>query len=398
MAFSREELEAYEKRPQTKVDDKVNPFRGATPAKAADAAAVAAVAAGQVDATPGGAPAQAVAAPDPLVDDAPVVDEGQLGDPTDSGEGTSDETSASSTETVDPSDESAPNADLVETPTEEVEAEPAPKKGSAAERIVEVLDLMEGYKIYGKAKDEQVKELQVELERLRAQTTAAAPAPAPVVEEKDEPMPTMGDKDVNYDDDLYREKMTKWVKTQGRIEARRELRAAAASQAQQSVNASVEAKVAAFEKDHPDFATKVRNNVVLRSHQLHPFAGRLVSKSEYTADLLYAFGSDTAMAVRVAQMDPEDQISAINDMITKIKAEKAEKKATVKTTPTQAGAKPAAKSITKAPPPPRATPAAGRPASRDVQDPAMGMDEFARQHRANKESARTQNRKLRGLN
>jgi len=395
MAFSREELEAYEKRPQTKVDDKVNPFRGATPAKAADAAAVAAVAAGQIDATPGGASAQAAATPDPLVDDSPVVDEdGTLGDPTESGEGTSDDTSASSTENADPSGESDSNADLVAQPTDEVDAEPAPKKGSAAERIVEVLDLMEGYKIYGKAKEEQVQKLQAELDNLRAQT-AAAPVPAPIVEEKDEPMPTMGDPDVNYDDDKYRDKMTKWVKAQGRLEARRELRAAAESQAQRSVNASVEAKVAAFEKDHPDFATKVRNNNVLKSHSLHPFAGRLVAKSEHTAELLYAFGSDPAMAVRVAQMDPEDQILAVNDMIAKIKAEK---KAPVKPTPPQAGAKPAAKSITKAPPPPRATPAAGRPAVRDVQDPAMGMDEFARQHRASKEQARTANRKLRGLN
>src|SRR5271170_2454512 len=98
MAFTRDDLEAYEKKPQTKVDDKVSPFRGATPAQAASVAAVAAVAAGQVDATPGGEVA-AVAAQESLTDDAPIVDEdGTLGDPTESGEGTSDETSDSSTE------------------------------------------------------------------------------------------------------------------------------------------------------------------------------------------------------------------------------------------------------------------------------------------------------------
>ena len=108
------ELAAYEKGPQTKISDKANPFRGATPARAADAAAVAAVAAGNIDATPGGAPVQAVADSDSLTDDAPVVDEdGTLGDPTDSGEGTSDEQLPdSSTGTVDPSDEPDPNADL----------------------------------------------------------------------------------------------------------------------------------------------------------------------------------------------------------------------------------------------------------------------------------------------
>jgi len=390
--FSRDSLEKYEKSPQTKISDKVNPFRGATPAKAADPAAVAAVAAGQVDATPGGAPVQAVATPDPLTDDAPIVDEdGTLGDPTDSGEGTSDVTSDPSTDTVDPSDESDPNADLT---TTDEEVEPAPKKGSAAERIVELNDLTDGYKLYGKAKEEQVKELQDELARLRG--TALPVAPPPVVEEKDEPMPRMTDADVAFDEDKYSEKMAKWVKTQGRIEARRELRAASAAQAAQSINASIETKIAAFEKDHPDFASKVRTNKVLASHQLHPFAGRLVGKSEYTADLLYKFGSDAALAIRVAQMDPEDQISTINDMITEIKAAK---KASVKSPANpQGGAKPAQKkSITQAPPPPRATPAAGRPATRDVLDPNMSMDEFARQHRTVRQTERAQNRKQRGL-
>src|SRR5271155_5877437 len=131
MAFTRADLESYEKQTQKQVDDKLNPFRGATPARAADAAAVAAVAAGQVDATPGGTAAQA--ASEPLVDeDTPVVDEyGTLGDQTDSGEGTSDEDAGSSTAAVDLSDETDPNTDLTGE-VEEVEAppaRPAPKKG-----------------------------------------------------------------------------------------------------------------------------------------------------------------------------------------------------------------------------------------------------------------------------
>jgi hypothetical protein len=389
-------LEQYEAGPQTKISDKVNPFRGATPAKAADPAAVAAVAAGNVDATPGGAPAQAVANTDPLTDDSPVVDEdGTLGDPTDSGEGTSDELTASSTVTDDPSVDPDPNADLTgEDPAPEGDESnlQAPKKGSAAERIVEVLDLMEGYKIFGKAKAEKVAELEAELERLRA---PVAVAPAPVVEEKDEPMPDMSDEDVAFDNDKYRAKMTTWVKNQGRIEARRELRAAAENQRVASANAPVEAKIVAFEKDHPDFASKVRTNKVLATHQLDPVAGKMVAKSEYTAELLYQFGTDTAMAIRVSKMDADDQVLAINDMIAKIKAGK---KAPATPATPQTGAKPVAKkSITQAPPPPRLTSGGGRAVARDVQDPSMGMDEFARQHYAGKQAARAQNRKQRGL-
>src|ERR1700674_1072598 len=139
MAFTRDELAAYEKKPQEKISDKANPFRGATPAPAASAAAVAAVAAGQIDATPGGAPAAAVATTDPLVDDSPVVDEdGTLGDLTESGEGTSDvQSEESSASAVDPGDEPDPNTDLTGEPPaeEEADARPAPKKGSAAESI-----------------------------------------------------------------------------------------------------------------------------------------------------------------------------------------------------------------------------------------------------------------------
>ena len=382
------DLAAYEKGPQTKVSDKTNPFRGATPARAADAAAVAAVAAGNIDATPGGAPVQAVADSDPLTDDSPVVDEdGTLGDPTDSGEGTSDENSDPSTETADPSGESDPNADLT---TDEVE--PAPKKGSAAERIVELNDYAEGYKLYGKAKEAEVEELKAELERLRPVT--AAPAAPAFVEEKDEPMPDMSDEDIAYDNDKYRTKMSAWVKTQGRIEARRELRAASEANTQRSLAASLETKVSDFEKEHPDFKQKVRENRTLAAHQLHPFAGRAVMKSEYTADLLYQFGNDNAMAIRVARMDPEDQISHINGMIAKIKAQKAN----VKSSTTPGGAKPAQKkSITQAPPPPRTTVGGGRAVAKNELDPSMGMDEFARQHRQGKQSAREANRKVRGL-
>lgn len=410
MAFTRADLEKYEKQPQKQIDDKVSPFRGATPAKAADAAAMAAVAAGQVDATPGGAPAAAAAAaPDTSVDDSPVVDEdGTLGDPTESGEGTSDVNSEeSSASAVDPGDEPDPNADLTgEQPAEEeAAAAPAPKKGSAAERIVEALDLAEGYKVFGKHMQDQLKEALAENARLRSGGTPAPTAKAavaPPVDEKDEPMPSMGDADVNYDDDKYREKMQKWVKAQGRIEARRALREEQGVSTATRVRETVEAKCEAYAKDHPDFEEVVTNNPVLAQNQLAPDAGFAVAQSEHTAELLYRFGQDPALAIRVARMNPAQQLLQVGKMIAQIDIEKTTKGKPVATpskAAPQAGAKPAAtKSITKAPPPPRATPAAGRPAARDVLDPNMDMQEFARQHRAGKEQARAANRKQRGLN
>jgi len=402
MAFSREDLESYEKQPQKQVDDKLNPFRGATPARAADAAAVAAVAAGQnVDATPGGK--AAAAAQDPLVDeDAPIVDEdGTLGDPTDSGEGTSDDSADSSTADVDLSDDTDPNADL--TGDEEVEASPvrpAPKKGSAEERIVELNDLLEGTKIFGKHMQTQLKDALSELERLKgggkptaAQTTAAA---APPVE--DEPMPDLADPDIAFDNDKYRAKMQKWTKAQAAVAAREIVREMSGQNEAVQRRAVVEKRIEDFAKTHKDYTAVVTNNPVLAQNQLCPDAGVAVAQSEHVARILYEFGKDTALAIRTAKQSPAQQCITIGKMIAKIEAE----------TPTtsgskQSGSKPDAqtgqkKSITKAPPPPTPTRAGGRATGRDPTDPNMSVEEFARQHRLGKQSGREQARKMRGLN
>ena len=399
MAFSRADLENYEKQPQKQVDDKLNPFRGATPARAADAAAVAAVAAGQVDATPGGSAARA--ASDPLVDDdAPIVDEdGTLGDPTDSGEGTSDEDADSSTASVDPSDETDPNTDLTggQGDDEATPVRPAPKKGSAEERIVELNDLLEGTKIFGKHMQTQLKDALAELERLKgggkptaAQTTAAA-AP-PVVE--DEPMPDLADADVAFDNDKYRAKMQKWTKAQAAIAAR-EIIAQTTGQTE-AVNRRkvVEEKIAEFAKTHKDYTAVVTNNPVLAQHQLGPDAGAAVAQSEHVARILYEFGKDTALAIRTAKMPPAQQCLQVGKMIAKIEAEQSASKNGSKPD-AQTGQK---KSITKAPPPPTPTKGGGRSLSRDPVDPNMSMEEFARQHRGSKQSSREQARKMRGLN
>jgi len=403
MAFSREDLENYEKQPQKQVDDKLNPFRGATPARVADAAAVAAVAAGQVDATPGGS--AAAAASDPLVDeDAPIVDEdGTLGDQTDSGAGTSDEDAESSTAAVELSDETDPNGDLTGD-ADDVEASPArpaPKKGSAEERIVELNDLLEGTKIFGKHMQSQLKDALSELERLKgggkptAEQTAAAAAPHA---DEDEPMPDLSDEDVAFDNDKYRVKMQKWTKNQIRIGTREAVREMTGQDEAVKRRKAVEEKIEVFAKAHPDYKKVVTENPVLAQNQLSPDAGIAVAQSEHTARLLYEFGKDPALAVRTAKQSPAQQCITIGKMIAKIEAEAAPASGSK-----QNGSKPDAKpgqkkSITTAPPPPTPTKGGGRAQTRDPLDPNMSMEEFARQHRGSKQSAREQARKMRGLN
>ncbi len=404
MGFSREDLEKYEKGPQKQVDDKLNPFRGATPAQAASAASIAAVAAGQIDATPGG-DAVATASDTSVDDDAPVVDEdGTLGDQTDSGEGTSDENADTSTASADLSGESDPNADLTGDTTD-VEAStvrPAPKKGSAEERIVELNDLLEGTKIFGKHMQGQLKDALSELERLKgggtptaAQTASAA---APQVE-KDEPMPDLADADIAFDNDKYRAKMQKWTKDQAAISARQIVREMVGASEAKKQNAIVDEKVKEFSKTHPDYKKVVSENPILAANQLCPDAGIAVIRSPYTARLLYMFGKDTALAIRTAKQSPAEQLLTVGEMIAEIKFEDR----TSKSKQNGNGSKPDAqngqkKSISKAPPPPTPTRGGGRAVERDVVDPGMSMEEFARRHRAGNQSAREAARRGRGLN
>jgi len=138
----------------------------------------------------------------------------------------------------------------------------------------------------------------------------------------DDPMPDLSDPDVEFDNDKYREKMAKWVKVQGRLEARRMLREDEDTRIGQKIHQSIEAKVAAFEKDHPDFKEKVRENTVLAKNQLHPDAGAIVARSKYTAELLYRFGSDLPLAIRTAGLNAAQQGAVIDRLITEIEAEK----------------------------------------------------------------------------
>ncbi len=247
----------------------------------------------------------------------------------------------------------------------------------------------------------QLQDALAELERLKgggkptaAQANAAA-AP-PVVE--DEPMPDLADPDVAFDNDKYRAKMQKWSRDQAKIAARELIREMSGADEAAKRRTEVEKKIAEFAKATPDYEAVVTKNPVLAQNQLAPDAGIAVAQSEYTARLLYKFGKDTALAIRTAKQSPAQQLITIGRMIAECENEdrsKGKQNGNGSKSSAQAGQ---TKSITKAPPPPTPTRAAGRAQSRDVVDPNMSMEEFARMHRGSKQSARDQHRKMRGLN
>jgi len=249
----------------------------------------------------------------------------------------------------------------------------------------------------------QLKDALSELARLKgggtptaAQATAAK-AP-PVVE--DEPMPDMSDPDIAFDNDKYRAKMQKWSKDQAKIAAREIIREVTGQDEAAKRRAAVEKDIEEFAKTHKDYKAVVTENPVLAENQLAPDAGIAVAQSGHCARLLYEFGKDTALAIRTARQPVAQQLITIGKMLAKIEAEKS---AAPGSKQNGNGSKPNAqngqkKSITQAPPPPRPTTAGGRAVSRDPTDPSMSVEEFARQHRMGKQSAREQARKMRGLN
>lgn len=389
MTFSRDDLANYEKQPQTAVDD--------TQARAADKEAGDAQAAEQAakEAALAAKNAKSAATADTnnSVED-PSGDEVDTGDQSETGDGTSDENADSSTAPADPSGDSD---------TSEEAARQPPKKGSAAERIQELLDLTEGYKEYGQLKDNALKEALAELARLKAGSGASAPTKAEAKAEpvSDDPMPDLTDPDVNFDTDKLREKTQKWIDKKIAQGTQRVVKEITGQTAAEKLEAEVNTKVAAFAATHSDWETKVAKNPVLIQNQLSPVASLAVARSENTADILYAFGNDPALAIRVAKQTPEQQLVTIGKIEAKIEAAKEAAKVAQpddKGKLPAAGAKPVKqKSLTQAPPPPTPTKAAGRPTEREETDPALSMDDFARRHREKKQTHRAQMRKARGL-
>ncbi len=388
MAFTRDDMAAYEKQPQTQVaDTQEHILKGATPYKT-----VAEAAAGETDAT-------SAASADTDTNADPSGEGVESGDPSVTGDGTSDENADSSTASADPSGESEPTTEPVQQ---------APKKGSAAERIQELLDLTEGYKEYGKLKDGALKEALAELARLKAGSGTGTPSKQTTATTEpaadDDPMPDLSDKDVNYDTDKLRIKMQKWIDSKVEKGTTRVVERLTGKTEAQKLEAEVNAKVDAFAASHADWQDTVAQNQVLLQNQLSPDASLVVATSPHTADILYAFGKDPALAVRVSKLTPAQQIKEIGKVEAKIEAAKEAAAAVSTAKPANGskqpvtGAKPVKqKSLTQAPPPPTAVKAAGRPTEREETDPDLSMDDFARRHREKKQTARTQMRKARGL-
>ncbi len=389
MAFTRDDLAAYEQQPQTATPDPIVTAPAATE------------------------PEPAQAEPAATEESSASVETDQP----DAGDATSDEDDAgSSTAAADAegeSEEGETEGDSAPEGEQESTTQTAKPQSRAFKRIQELnskmleeRDLAEGYKEFGKLTLEQLKAAQAEIERLKAggKPAASATEAAAAVADKLGPMPKLTDPEINFDPDLLAEKTAEWTKKAIKLGVQETLQQVTQETTQKSeaqkVAETFQSRIADFKKTHTDWDTKVKNPELPK---LHPAAQAVIMKSELGAAVVYELGSNVPEAKRIAALAPEDQVAEIGAM----RAELARKAKAADPAPAggspapkgapAAGAKPAKKSVSQAPPPPTPVPAGKRSQERDATDPSMGMDEFARQHRASKQNARLAARKLRGL-
>lgn len=388
MAFTRDDLAAYEQQPQTATPDPIVTAPAATEPEPTQA---------EPAATEGSSPAEG-------------TDQPGAGDATSGEDDAGSPTAAADAEDVleegETEGEGAPEGE------QESTAQPAKPQSRAFKRIqelnskmLEASDLAEGYKEFGKLTLQQLKDAQAEIERLKgggkpAPTATEQPA---AVADKLGPMPKLTDPEINFDPDILAEKTAEWTKKAIKLGVQETLQQTTQETAKKTeVQKAVEtftSRIDDFKKTHADWDTKVKNPELPR---LHPAAQAVVVKSELGAAITYHLASNVEEAKRIAALSPEDQAAEIG-------AIRAELAKTAKANPAPAGAADASKgtpvtaakvvrkSVSQAPPPPTPVPAGQRSRERDPTDPTTSMDEFARQHRAGKQNARLAARKLRGL-
>lgn len=373
MAFTREDLAAYDKQPQVQIDDKANPF----------------------DANAQAATKPAVETPDP----ASSADDPASG-PADLGDGTSDDNADPSTAVVDPDNVVDPAEAGDPAAGDDPAATPPLKKGSARERIQELADERDGYKEFGKHLTEQFKLLREENEKLRSQTAApgttqpaAAASATPTVEEVGD-MPQLDDPDIDFDPKKLATKQALWMRKAINQGVQTALKAASGQQTVAQVQDTFVSRIETFKQTHKDWDIKVRNPAL---PQLSQAASSVIAHSEIGPQILYHIAEDLGLAQRIAKMSPELQAAKLGEITAELKLKAAPVDPKAPKQPV-VGAKPAVKkSVSNAPPPPTPTPAGKRSQERDVTDPNLDMDDFARRHREGKNAARAASRKARGL-
>lgn len=344
MAFSRDDLVAYEAKPQVEVPNHDPWGNGSKP----------------LDAEP------QVEAAAPSESSAEVVTE-----PTDTGtDGSNTEITAESVTATDaiPEGENTPELEEI--------ADGKPRS-RAQERIEELVAERNALRKYGEYLLSQVGDLRKSGTKEPVQESR----PAPVVA-VDETAPTLESAD--FDPIKLNKLQNEWIQKQVDKRVESAIQQIEVRQSETSIRQAFETRVSAFRKTAPDFDTVLANPAL---PQLAPEAARIVVKSEQGPDIAYYLGKNPDIAERIARLDSNDQIAAVGRLAGQLSKTTQKEPSSVTKPPVKVA------SVTKAPPPPKPVSSGSGPITKDMAQ--MTMDEWVNHERGRKIAERTAKQKLR---
>lgn len=341
MAFSRDDLVAYETNPQTQVDnhDPFNPSPQGAKTVEADVNAA-------IDASISGS------------------------DVTDINDGSTTEPEAEPVAAEIANPEGAKDPDLEEL----TDGKP---RSRAQERIEELVAERNALRKYGEyllsQVDGQRKTTPV------GETVASQAAPA---ETSEEPMPTL--ESAEFDPIKFSKMQNEWVQKQVNKRVEQAVKQIEVRQGEQATRQAFESKVAEFRKTAPDFDTVLSNPAL---PQLAPRAAKEVIHSDSGPAIAYHLAKNPDLATRIARMDSDGQIKAIGRLEEQLSKSTQQEPSTV--------AKPAVRQtgVTKAPPPPKPVSTGSGVISKPEN--IMSMDEWVSNERNKKIADRTAKIKMR---
>jgi hypothetical protein len=217
----------------------------------------------------------------------------------------------------------------------------APPKGSARERIEELVAERNALKKYLEYRDS--------LEQRPATVATSAPTVAATTDAA----PTL--ESCQFDTDKWTQQMTAWSQKQIQAGVKQALNSERQTATVEIQKAKFEERMAAFEKVTPDLKVVLGNPALPR---LAPEAAALVVASDLGPQILHHLGKNPEKAARIARQSPIEQAAAIGRLEVELKATKAPQK-----------------QLSNAPSPPTPTRGAGS-APISTTDPKMSLAEF----------------------
>lgn len=340
MPFTREELQAYETKPATQVEN-FDPWKNEQPEAAASAST------------------EPEVKPEVQAESSPAED--SLSD---------------ASETVDGSNEAEipTEAAAVETASESDTEQEAPHggKGSARERIQELIDERNSLRKYSEYLLEQAKALQ-----------SKPQAPAQVVDKADkaDPRPTMAE--FNFDADAFAKALGEWTERDIDRKVNAKVAGIEVQRSEAALREQFLQRAAAFQAKTPDY------DLVLNNPALPAMDDRTITllfKSEMGPQIAYHLAKNPDLATRISKMDREGQAIAVGRLEAQLTQPAAKPVAKTSTVPVK-------RTVSQAPPPPKPV-SSGTSVAEKPQE-LLTMQEFAARERQRKLQDMENKRKMR---